>query len=435
MNYAIVGSLTALLAGAGLALAEPPAPSLPAPRALAAATNEVPADQAVPAGPFGPPPGAVDGAGPVPPSACSLSGPCGPPERWWVGGEYLLWWLKESRFPPLLTTGPRSSLGIIGQPGTRVLVGDDNLDRPQRSGGRLTAGGWITEYQGFGLEISAFWMESVNRSVNAVSTGAPDSAVLARPFFNVLTGREDSLLVTFPGAFSGTVTSGNTTLQCDTGRLMGGEFHFIANLCCESDYRIDFLVGYRYLSLDDHFGLTENTVAAPNLGGAITSILDRIDTTNRFNGGQLGLRGEWRYNRWLVRASATAALGETDETAGVFGTTTIFVPGRTPTVLPSGFLALPSNSGTTTNAQFSVVSEVGLSLSYQLLDCLRLSAGYNFLYWNNVARSGDQANRNINVLEVPVIAGAGIPTLRTGPAIRCNDFWAHGITAGLELRY
>jgi hypothetical protein len=373
------------------------------------------------------------------PSPCSLSGPCGRPEHWWIEGDYLLWWFKENRFPPLVTTGPPTSGGVIGQPGTSVLVGDNSLDRSQRSGGRLTLGGWTTEYQGFGLEGSFFYMESVNRSFNGGATGAPNSAVLARPFFNVLTGREDAITVAFPGAFSGTLTGGNTGVQCDSGRLFGAEVNFIVNLCCKPTGRIDLLLGYRYLSLDDRFGISENSVAAadvPVIGGRITSVLDRIDASNRYNGGQVGLRGEWRcWDRLIAKGFAKVAFGATDETVGIFGATTSIAPGAVPMFFPGGFLALPSNIGSTTNEQFAIVPEVGLSLSYQVLDNLRLTAGYSFLYWSNVVRSGDQVNRNINVLEVPSLTGTASPVLRGGPAIRCTDFWAHGISAGLEVRY
>src|SRR5262249_12281711 len=60
--------------------------------------------------------------------------------RFWFRGEYLLWWIKESPVPALVTTSPpgtpRSLAGVLGAPGTSILFdGDENSER---SGGRFT---------------------------------------------------------------------------------------------------------------------------------------------------------------------------------------------------------------------------------------------------------------------------------------------------------
>ncbi len=63
---------------------------------------------------------------------------CYPGNRFYVSGEYLLWWTKGSQLPPLLTTatGPFSATnnGTLGQPGTQVLVGDQSVATSARSG-------------------------------------------------------------------------------------------------------------------------------------------------------------------------------------------------------------------------------------------------------------------------------------------------------------
>src|SRR5690349_2321758 len=46
--------------------------------------------------------------------------------RFWVGAEYLMWWVTDAPLPvPLLTTGPAAGLGVAGNPGTQLLVGGD----------------------------------------------------------------------------------------------------------------------------------------------------------------------------------------------------------------------------------------------------------------------------------------------------------------------
>src|SRR5205823_3673536 len=61
------------------------------------------------------------------------------PARLWFHGEYLLWWIKDSNIPPLLTTGsPADPLpGALGQPHTTILFGGGNVDNYTRSGGRF----------------------------------------------------------------------------------------------------------------------------------------------------------------------------------------------------------------------------------------------------------------------------------------------------------
>jgi hypothetical protein len=105
-----------------------------------------------------------------------------------------------------------------------------------------------------------------------------------------------------------------------------------------------------------------------------------------------------------------------------------------------GLLALPSNIGTESRDRFAVVPEVGVSLGYSVTDRLRVSVGYNFLYWSSVVRPGDQINRNLDVLQIPnfgIPAGAAVPTNPTQPVRQFNttDFWAHGLTFGVEIRF
>src|SRR5207245_507774 len=100
--------------------------------------------------------------------------------------------------------------------------------------------------------------------------------------------------------------------------------------------------------------------------------------------------------------------------------------------------ALSSNIGQHNRTVFSVVPEVGLTLGYQLTDTIRLYAGYNFLYWTNVVRPGEQIDRNLDVTKIPNFTVAGArPAAVTAPVVpfKETDFWAHGIVIGVELRY
>jgi hypothetical protein len=219
-NSFLISALT-IFAGAGLALAQAPDVSVfnPSPNnpstygkaSTEGAKPERPADQEGRAQPGLGASGCQDGGS----AACnSLTGDggkvCGPDGRVWVSGEYLLWWIKGNRVPPLVTTGPGDPTqvpppGAPGAAGTRALFGGDTLDRDPFSGGRFTAGYWLNCSQTVGLEAGYFFLGPRSDDFRTASTGAPGSAVIARPFFDVSSGLPNSELIAFPGLASGAV--------------------------------------------------------------------------------------------------------------------------------------------------------------------------------------------------------------------------------------
>lgn len=78
---------------------------------------------------------------PPAPSAATEPCPCTPAERHprvTVQAEYLLWWLRGASAPPLVATSPRGVqfpvAGVLGQPTTTVLLGDQVFDHGALSG-------------------------------------------------------------------------------------------------------------------------------------------------------------------------------------------------------------------------------------------------------------------------------------------------------------
>src|SRR5262245_15294553 len=184
MKHAFVGSLTALLAGAGLALAQSGTEYLPQPRSVSSPNREAAPDQAGGLVPAVPPAG--DPAtmyGPPPSIVAPVCGTQDYPFRYWIEGDYHLWSLKQNHFPPLLATCPPGGLGAAC---TQVLAGGSDLDRATRNGGGLTLGGWFTEYQGFGIELGFFVMEASSKSFDVAAPSGAGAPIIVRPFFNVL---------------------------------------------------------------------------------------------------------------------------------------------------------------------------------------------------------------------------------------------------------
>ena len=86
---------------------------------------------------------------------------------------------------------------------------------------------------------------------------------------------------------------------------------------------------------------------------------------------------------------------------------------------------MPTNIGEFNRNVFSVVPEVGRNVGYQLTDHIRTFVGYNFLYWSNVIRPGDQIDRVIDINNIPrfvnVLPGTIPAVFPPRPEARFND--------------
>lgn len=360
-------------------------------------------------------------------NGCSRGCPY-PPGQVWGSAEFLLWWTKGSFVPPLVTTSPPGTplgdAGVLGKPGTSVLFGDDRINDGVRPGGRFTLGGWLSERHTLGIEANYFILANETTNFFAASDGIP---ILARPFFDVTTGVNDSVKTAYPGFVKGSIDI------TASSQLQGAEVYFRQALCCGCCCRLDLLGGYRFLSLREDLGINDieisNDPTNPLFGIPII-IREGFDTANNFHGGELGLSGEMQRGQWFVRATAKAALGGTGRIVNINGTTQVngFAPEN------GGLLALPTNIGHFPSNAFSFVPEVDLYLGYNICPKLRAFVGYSFLYWTNVVRPGDQIDLRINTTQPPLGDGLVGPPL---PAFSNNhsDFWAQGFSFGLEFRY
>src|SRR5262249_35160460 len=118
--------------------------------------------------------------------------PCGPPGRVWIGAEYLLWWARGAHIPALVTTTDSfGGFGRLGDPSTRVLFGDQTIDRGARSGFRLTGGFWIDDCQLWGIQSRYF-----NFAVRHTEFSAgPENQFLYIPYTDSETGQQKSFAI------------------------------------------------------------------------------------------------------------------------------------------------------------------------------------------------------------------------------------------------
>jgi hypothetical protein len=350
------------------------------------------------------------------------------PIGFWGSGEYLLWWFKNGHVPPLVTAG---GSGVVGDPGTTVLLDNLDFDNDFRQGGRFTIGYQLPFLPFVGLEGDYFFIAQRESQEVALSPGRP---VLGRPFLNALTGLPSTALVAEPG-----LAAGDIAVSSRTG-LWGADASLACGLLANDLFHCALLGGFRFINLDDELTITANSTFAdivPVFGGGTRSVVDNFRTVNQFYGGQIGAEVGVQIWRVSLDVRSRVALGDMRQRAYIDGTTRLTSAVGTTTVEPGGLLALPSNAGRYDRHRLAYIPEVGVNLGFQATSHVKLFAGYTFLWISDVVRAGDQIDPTVNVTQVPTAAGPGTLIGPARPAFDFNstDFWAQAINFGMELRF
>lgn len=367
-----------------------------------------------------------------PPVACC--DPCGPPGRLWIDAGYWYGTITGQNVPPLVTAAPpgtpRAQAGALGQPGTTVLYPTGKVNDDWRSGFYLNAGLWLDQCQKCGIEGNFFFLGTSRERYVAGSDG---SSIISRPFTNTNRGIQDIQLVSFPNILAGSVTVDARS------SFIGGGPNFIKNICCGPCGRFDLLLGYTYLNLEDEINIREDLVSLPGQGnvpvGTRFIVRDNFRTSNTFHGFNIGFAAERRYSHWYFGARAGVALGNVHQQIDIDGSTTITPPGGPSQTFPGGLLTQPSNIGRFERDRFAAVPWIGLKLGLQVTPRVRTYVGYDFMYFSNVVRAGDQIDLRVNPTQLPPrtngVTGEAFPILtprETGAAVNAIRF-------GIEARY
>lgn len=368
------------------------------------------------------------------------------PQDGWASFEFLGWFQKGMYLPPLVTTSidpdvPRQEAGVIGEPSTRILLGNQKYLDEGVDGGRLRFGLWLDRCHTWGVGAEYFELSTETEFFSASSDGNP---ILARPFFNTQTGLVDSELVAFPDVLTGTVTvaartelvGGGVSFRklrqaeegCSKWFLCGCPEHFCS--------RTELSFGYRYLQLKDGVVITEDLVSTDTANPGSFQIYDAFTTTNQFNGFDVGYLNRRTRGRWSCDVGVRLAIGNTRQTVRINGQTTVNDPNTVPNVnsYPGGLLTQTSNIGSYTQDQFAIVPELDLKIGYQLTKRLRVTLGYTGIYWSNVVRPGEQIDLDVNPTLIPPsqnVSGVQRPRF----AFDTIDYWAEGINFGGEFRW
>lgn len=380
------------------------------------------------------------------------------PYRWYASADYLYWWIRDGGLPPLVTTGSANDPvpGVINPtlgPSTQVLYGNESLDTQGRSGARVEIGRWFGACTPWAIEGGFFFLGQRTASFTAGGDGSAGSPVIGRPFFENNRQVESIEYVNFPGIASGTINI-NSTNNFYGGHLDWRRRLWCPNPCqtrCGGNWRIDGTVGFRYLNFDEDLNISENPMLLVNVvneaglllpAGLQQNSSESFKVNNDFYGAMFGLNTEWTRGRWSLGLNSRVSLGNTHRQLEISGAQTITVPGAATGQFTGGLLARQTNIGNYTDDKFTVVPEVNFNVGYQFTNHFKMYMGYNFIYWPNVWRVGDQVDRNVNLSGLPlsiqpgqtsIFTGQVIPpgTPRPQPTLADTDFWAQGINVGM----
>jgi hypothetical protein len=325
--------------------------------------------------------------------------PCGPTGRWWVGATLALGWTAPARIPALVRLGGPTGPAAYGV--ARVSV-------PFRAGLGLAGGVWLDPGQTRGVDASFYYLAQATDEVTLFPGNAPllvraTDAATGQPLFVRLAGPDVGI-----GAFQAAF---------DT-RYLTADVNYRHNLLCGDRLRLDALFGYRFASVRETADLYGKS-ADP--AGNLVRFRDTASAENHFHGGQVGLAGECRLDRWFLGFTGKVAFGtvftETDLT-GQYRMNAV--------VYPFGFYTRPTVAGRRESDCLAVMPTVGLILGRQLGEHARVFVGYDFQYLSRVVRPGDVID------PAPEAFGPG---QRTRREVTTSDFWAQSVNLGAEVRY
>ena len=350
----------------------------------------------------------------------------------WVRADYLIWYEKESNVIPLVTSStgftanPQDLLTLPAAETTLLFGGEDFSDNPL-DGWRVEVGAWLDAAATSGIMGRYF---DVSGKEIRFSRAPGDVNFLGIPFFDPDIAGEDALDLTIPNERTGRVDI-NLTGDVKGFEILGRRLGQTG-----SNYRIDWLYGYRHFSLDETLNLSAATLTT---GGNIApldtlvEVNDRFDAESRFHGFDFGLTGHSHEGCWSLDFLLKVALGSMNKEVDINGSQRISVPGIDPVINVGGLFSQESNIGKNDESSFAVIPEFNVNLGYGITPNLDFTVGYTFLFVSNVVRVGNAIDR---VVDPGLIADLD-PINSNRPLVDLDgeSYWLHGLNLGFTGRF
>jgi len=349
----------------------------------------------------------------------------------WIDAEYLLWWSKQRFIPPLATTSPdgtpENEAGHLGGLTTTILFGDELIGENPDSGFRFSTGKWLDQRKTLGIGGRYYTVN--NQDAYFKSSSINSSPILTRPFFNTETNDQDALLVAYPGR-----SHGHISIIAEN-ELRGFDFFLRKLLIAGYGNRLDLIGGYQNSRIKDSVDVRDTLISDdPTLIplGSQIETQDFFEVRNQFDGGFVGFMASAEDGCLSWRMLGKIAFGNMNQQANISGSTTSSVPGAGSSSDPFGLLALPSNIGSFDRDEFAMVPELNVSVGYNVTNNFKLTLGYSFIYWTEVALAGDMIDTTINPSQ---LSGPLAGPARPSTSLASDGFWYSGLSLGGNLRF
>ncbi len=372
-------------------------------------------------------------------SSCGCSY-CAPPPLW-IRAEYLHAWINNSSLPALISTsssgGDQADAGVLGEPGTSVLFGDEPVGgegRGVRATFGLRLGHYFDSLADWQVETTVIWLGSTEHP-DEFSSASGGDPILAQPFFDTSNGAQNSGLVAFPGLVAGSLSTEVSNEVNSAAILVRRILHWDDRL------RLDLLAGYRYFNYSEQLDMEQAFATPGNVPSGeqtYVAIADRFRANNRFDGLEVGAVGQYYHNAWEFEALGKLAFGQVRQTWTTDGATIIDDPGQDDLVAwNQGFLATSARIGVERADGFAVLPELNLSVRRHITPDFIFTFGYTLIYLNDAIRLGGQLNTSLDSRELadeaPLARASGVDDVAApSEPDRDNGLWIQGIHIGLE---
>jgi len=346
-------------------------------------------------------------------------------QDYWMRAELLLWFPEARTTPPMGVSADAGQLPLLGGPTATPLgesFGNNLVPGFRGDVGRYFADGL------FGIGGRVWVLGSDDDSLQMGGDGSNRS--FGVPFFNINPDRvgEDAVFVGFDNG-AGTRFVGDAAISNELN-IVAAELYGRALIGNSKRHRFELLGGYSHFNIHDQFSLDLNTVELPR--GERTILRDRFDARNEFHGGQIGSELSLTRGRWLASALTKVHLGNMNQRLAVEGfSSQELIGGGAPVISDQGLFARGDVRGVKERDTFAFAPEMNLRLGYQFRKHVSLHVGYSFIYWNDVALTTDQIDRNV-FIDQGNLGNAGPDRYTT---LKSGGLWVQGIDLGATLTF
>jgi hypothetical protein len=366
----------------------------------------------------------------------------GYPSRFYTSADFLLWWVPTIKTPLPISLASTQPFTGGALPPSQVAIGNTDLIGTTRVGGRFGFGMWLDPCHKNGIDLNYMFLGPATRDFFAATSAALPT--LLRPYV-VINDPVAGGVATPPGRpnFADIVAqngdAGNVAVHTYSF-LTGADANYRRNIIGNCNSTFDMLFGFRYMNLTETLSITENGSQTTAGAGTTTgSLNDSFRTTNNFFGYQLGFIVQKQWGPWSADFLTKVGAGDNYSVVTISGAASFNNPTA---AFGQGLFAQPSNIGAWNSHHFSILTETGLNIGYNLTPRLKVQLGYSVLYWSNVLRPGDQIDPIIDETLVPKPPGTPAAFLPLHPSdphpvvpFKRSDFFGHGLNIGLTYRW